>query len=107
MEFVQLKCPNCHAELEAENTLDTVFCKYCGTKILLSGQDKEVVKAKTKLKLAEKALEFQQEHNRMAAEKRAFQEKQRMKNLGILLGILGLVVAGCIVALIISHGGAL
>lgn len=52
MKFVQVKCPNCDATLEIENGIDTMYCKYCGTRIMLEGQSQSVIEAKTKVELA-------------------------------------------------------
>lgn len=46
MKFIDLRCPNCNGQLEIENNIDMFFCKYCGTKIILSGQSKTVIQAK-------------------------------------------------------------
>lgn len=49
MEFLKLECPNCHAQLNIENGLDTFFCQYCGSKIILSEQNPEIVRAKVEM----------------------------------------------------------
>lgn len=49
MEFLKLECPNCHAQLSIENGLDTFFCQYCGSKIILSGQNPAIVRAKVEM----------------------------------------------------------
>ena len=48
MELKSLKCPNCSGRLEIEDGLDTFFCKYCGYKVILSGQSDAAYKAKSK-----------------------------------------------------------
>ena len=53
MEFHQLKCPNCGADLTVENDLDSFYCKYCGTKLLVAGRDANAIQAKVDLKKAE------------------------------------------------------
>ena len=74
MEVHQLKCPNCNANLEIEDDLDTFFCKYCGSKLVVTGRDEAVIKAKADVALAEKHLEtnrLKYEHEeRMAKENR-------------------------------------
>lgn len=57
MELRTLKCPNCGGSLEIEDGIDTFFCKFCGQKILLEGQSKELINAKVKIK------EFQHQEN--------------------------------------------
>lgn len=94
MTFTQLTCPNCSANLEVEDSLDTVFCKYCGTKIVMSGLDKHVVRAKANLKLADKVLAFQEQRHKAYIEREAIAHKRNMTMLFIALGIL----AVCIIA---------
>ena len=93
MEFIQLKCPNCQATLDAEDTLDTIFCKYCGTRIVVADQSKDIIEAKTKLKMADKQLEMEKERHRQEMEKKEFENRESNKVMYILLG---LVVAGMI-----------
>lgn len=62
MNFVQMKCPNCGADLEVENDIDSFYCKYCGTKIVIEDQDPEVLKTKRRIKLMDKAHEMQKEY---------------------------------------------
>ena len=50
MELKTLRCPSCNGLLEIEDGLDTFFCKYCGNKIILSGQSDAAYAAKTKIK---------------------------------------------------------
>lgn len=78
MEFIQLKCPNCQATLDAEDTLDTIFCKYCGTRIVVADQSKDIIEAKTKLKMADKQLEMEKEKNRAEIEKKKIDSKDTL-----------------------------
>lgn len=93
MEFIQLKCPNCQATLDAEDTLDTIFCKYCGARIVVADQSKDIIEAKTKLKMADEQLEMEKERHRQEMEKKEFENRESNKIMYILLG---LVVAGMI-----------
>ncbi len=54
-----MQCPSCGANLEVENELDSFFCKYCGTKIYVTEQDPEIIKAKTSIKLAKEKAELE------------------------------------------------
>lgn len=51
MKVIQLKCPNCHADLETEDTLEICYCKYCGTKIFIGEQSDATIKARTDLQM--------------------------------------------------------
>lgn len=94
MEFIQLKCPNCQATLDAEDTLDTIFCKYCGTRIVVADQSKDIIEAKTKLKMADKQLELEKERHRHEEER----QKRRDKHFHIwlILFIVTFSILGCI-----------
>ena len=35
MNFVAAKCPNCGAEIQVDKNLETAFCSYCGSKMLV------------------------------------------------------------------------
>lgn len=96
MEFIQLKCPNCRATLKTEDTLDTIFCKYCGTRIVVADQSKDIIEAKTKLKMADKQLEMEKEHHRQEMEKKDLDNKEINKTMYILLAF----AAVCIIALL-------
>ena len=40
--MLQLKCPNCGADITLDVTRDFGFCSYCGTKVLLDEYKKRV-----------------------------------------------------------------
>ena len=46
MKMYKLKCPYCKADLLEEDGLETFYCKYCGGKIILSGQNQDVLRYK-------------------------------------------------------------
>lgn len=88
MEFIQLKCPNCQATLEIEDSLDTFFCKYCGTRIAMSNLDPALIEAKTKLKMADKQLELEKERHRQAIEKEILDHQYERSGGFIALGVM-------------------
>ena len=56
MQMIPVQCPNCHANLDVEEGRETLFCDFCGTKILLSDEnhkkytyhnDADVIRAET------------------------------------------------------------
>ena len=65
--FKTLKCPECGAILINEEELDTFYCKYCGSKVVMEGQDANVIKAKTRIK-AMKHKETLEENRQRAAQ---------------------------------------
>lgn len=38
-----LKCPNCGADIEVDSSREFCFCQYCGTKVLLSDENKKTI----------------------------------------------------------------
>ena len=50
MKMVKLICPHCGATLSVGDGIDSFYCQFCGGKILLTGQDKNAINAKVKLK---------------------------------------------------------
>ena len=69
MKVVKLNCPSCGSALEAEDNLETFYCKYCGQKIILAEQSKSVLGAKMFSK-------FLEHRERMARQKA---EEERIK----------------------------
>ena len=103
MEMFQLKCPHCGAELEAEDGLETFYCKYCGGKIILEGQSGDVIDAKVRIKELEhekRMLEMKiKEQEQIRKETYEDDWKQRKMILGIL--IFGFVIAPLLFCILI------
>ncbi len=75
MELITLKCPNCGADIEIENGIDTFYCKYCGYKIILDGQSDAAINAKVRLK----ELESNERINREKLDFKREKEKEENK----------------------------
>ena len=97
IHMLQLRCPNCDAFMEVEDNLELCYCKYCGTRILLDGQSEAVVKAKTRLKMADRisdtAVKLQSkryEQKRIKMEYEA-EEDRRSNKLIIFFFVLALL----------------
>jgi len=73
----QLKCPNCGADLDAEDGIESFFCKYCGTKILLQGQSDAAIKAKANVQIADKVIELREKRY----QNQRYREEKRKKEL--------------------------
>lgn len=94
MNFVQMKCPNCGANLDVETGIDSFFCKYCGTKIIVEGQSKTAYTAKTVNNIANRLLDQRQERlARQAEERRKEAEHARKMAPYILIGSVVLMIA--------------
>ena len=84
MKVIQLKCPSCGGEVEAEDDLEVFYCKYCGQKIILSEQQASVVGAK----VINRILEHRERmYDKRAAERRE-QQSERNKSSLIAIAIL-------------------
>ena len=92
MEFIQMKCPNCNADLEVEDSIDSFYCKYCGTKILVEGQSKHVVNAKTKLRMMDMLGDMQKEYYRDRAEREERQNKESNRAMLVMLAVMAVLL---------------
>jgi len=50
MDLFTLRCPNCNGEIEVEDGLEVMYCKYCGTKLMVDGMSDGVINAKVRLR---------------------------------------------------------
>lgn len=90
MKIIQLKCPSCGSALEAEDNLETFYCKYCGQKIILADQKKSVIGAKmfnSLLEHRERMYAMKAEEDRIKREE-ALKERKRNDKI-VLFGLLG------------------
>lgn len=82
MEVKTLMCPSCSSVLDCENGIDTLYCKYCGHKILLDGQSDAAYAAKVRIKEMEHEEKVQAksfEHEEVLREKNIEHEKYKIK----------------------------
>lgn len=96
-----LTCPNCGASVDAEDGLDTFYCKYCGYKIMLDGQSDAAYRAKTRVKQMfheEKMLDKMQAQERYKLNQKNREEYEKIKR-GILIAV------ACVALFFIVFGG--
>lgn len=93
----ELKCPSCGAQLDYEEGMEHIFCKYCGTKILINDENTytfknvdyaEIEKAKNE----SKRISIQEDIIRREYEKEEKETKRYNKNTVIFVGVLVLLV---------------
>lgn len=72
MKLVQMRCPNCKATLDVQNGIDTFFCTYCGTPLMLDGQSKSALKAKVRI--------MEMEHEERIQDRRFEHEERTQRN---------------------------
>lgn len=104
MELKSLFCPNCGAGLEVEDGLDTFFCKYCGSKILLEGQSKAAYDAKVRVKRMEHKERLQEKRN--AQERYRMESKQKDERRTMAIALAGFGILFAITAITSSAGNA-
>ena len=80
MEFLKLECPNCHAQLNIENGIDTFFCQYCGSKIILSGQNPEIVRAKVEMHKTNTFADLEKAKLQHEMDMKKFDAEQKERN---------------------------
>ena len=106
MELKSLFCPNCGASLEVEDGLDTFICKYCGYKILLQGQSKAAYDAKVRVKHMEHKERLQDKRDAQERYRMEFKQKDERRTLAIVFGILGAIIAMCLIISAVGNAGA-
>lgn len=106
MELKSLFCPNCGASLEVEDGLDTFFCKYCGYEILLQGQSKAAYDAKVRVKHMEHKERLQDKRDAQERYRMEFKQKDERRTLAIVFGILGAIIAMCLIISAVGNAGA-
>ena len=105
MELIQLKCPNCSAELTANRELTKMTCNYCGAIVMVNDSASKVDRILNSVTSAsERMLKANEEYQKKQLEiynspEAKKQRKDTLIILGIILGmsflmiILGLVLA--------------
>ena len=99
MKMVVLRCPNCGGNLQVEDGIDTFFCKYCGYKIILEGQDDSSIQAKVSIRgmeHKERLVEKKYAHERYKneSEKKTFFTIMFGCLLAVLVGIVLIFLLG-------------
>ena len=94
MNLIQMKCPNCNANLEVEDGIDSFFCRYCGTKIMVQGQSNAAYTAKTVNNIANRLLDQREIRMAQRAEERRKEAEHARKMRPYIL-------IGCVVMFIV------
>lgn len=92
MEAFNLHCPSCGAIVDIPDDIDTFYCSHCGTKLIISGQDKNTLDAKVRLRIAEKKLEYDDKERARRFE--LDKKKHEDKDLLLTLIIVAIIVIG-------------
>lgn len=104
MKLKSLRCPNCDADLEVEDGLDTFFCKYCGHKILLEGQSKAAYDAKVRIKKMEHEEKIQDKRDAQERYKMEFKHKEdKAATNGLITCVLVMIFLIIVIILIVNN----
>lgn len=77
MNMVHLRCPDCGADLEVDNSREFCFCQYCGTKIILEDQSASIRRTKARLKTIDKFLDQREAQQIRKMEDRRLREEAK------------------------------
>lgn len=74
MKLINLKCPECNAQLKVDPSREFIYCEYCGTKILLDKEEKitrnideaEIRKAEAEERIRIKEIESDEKSSKIS-----------------------------------------
>ena len=96
-----INCPDCGAHLQVEGKRDTIFCEYCGAKVMLTNDNEyiyrhvdeaEILRAETEAKRLENERLLKLKEIEKAEEAKKAAEKAKKTRMFICLGIVALGV---------------
>lgn len=117
MNLIHLRCPDCGADLEVDNSREFCFCQYCGTKIILEDQSASVRRTKARLKTIDKFLDqreaqqIRKMEDRRIREETAREERRRREEIErkeswkVIKVSLAIVVIGLLLIMLIGIFG--
>lgn len=82
MKLIAVKCPNCGANLECEEGMQKIFCKYCGTPVILDDESVNINVTNRIIDEAEvervklKRTQYEHEHERQIEEEKDFKTRE-------------------------------
>lgn len=79
--MLNLKCPNCGGELQVQSDREFCFCQYCGTKILLSDENKKTININKNVTYTtvNEADKLRAENERLKLENDIYKERENEK----------------------------
>lgn len=93
MKMYLMKCPNCGGQLEVDAGMESFYCKYCGTKIVVDKTELEIRRMEHEEKLKEH--EERMKDKEIKSEKiSAFSETVYYIMIGVLMAIM---LAGAVI----------
>jgi len=95
MKLVQMKCPNCDADLSVDDGIESFYCQYCGTKIILDGQSDTAIKAK----VASKAIDKVEAMHKARLKQKAIEEEKQRKQFPFIMAFIVIAMVVLFMAL--------
>ena len=86
MHMINLKCPNCGAQINADEDRDNIYCTYCGSLVYSKVDSKIIEEHVTRDEARLRQLELEHEKYLKEAE-----EAKKLRNIKIALGAIGAV----------------
>lgn len=90
MNLFTLECPHCKAALDVEDGLDTFYCKYCGSKLIVEGMSGDSLDARVRLREMEHEERLQDAKYEYKRFKKLHKAKEERSNSRFVLLVLGL-----------------
>lgn len=104
MKLYSLQCPNCSSRLEIEDDIDTFYCKYCGTKLVLQGRDTNALNTKVKFRQIDANKEIELQKIEYKKWKKEQDDKQSLIGMIVAIGFpIIIVVLFLLVEFIYGH----
>lgn len=81
IKLINLKCPNCYANLEVSDSVKQCFCMYCGTKILIDNSNEHIVRVIDEADLAK------EENRRLELNLEMINNQKKQERKDIILAV--------------------
>ena len=104
IQLLATKCPSCGAELEVEKGRESIFCSYCGTKILINNDHEYIYRNIDEARIKESENEREIRLRELELEEK--ENEKYHKLIMIAYGIsLAFVVIGAVLSIWWEDGG--
>lgn len=94
MNIKSVKCPNCGAVVDIKDGFSNVYCKFCGSQLVVEEENDTLIVAKVRVK----EIEHETERTKMAYENERFKrvleakEKDKKSKIALILAAVGFAV---------------
>ena len=93
INVLKLKCPTCGADLEIEDNREVCFCQYCGTKILVSDDNRKTININKNVTYTniDEAAKLRAENEQLRLKNRISKE-DRIKKVSLYAIVIGVIM---------------